>query len=76
GAVYTPVTLFNSGVGPAEQIEKLGLSLVHSVPQLGSNFIDRIAVPVGVFVTRKQYAKFSSPRVSDVVGINPLGPDC
>lgn len=76
GAVYTSVVLFRSGVGPREQINKLGLPVIHEVPQLGRNFTDRIAVPVGVFLTKEQHASFSSPRVSDIVGIRNLGPDC
>ncbi|KEP64942.1 UNVERIFIED_CONTAM: GMC oxidoreductase [Hammondia hammondi] len=76
GAILSAVTLFKSGVGPKAQINKLGLPLVLDVPQLGQRFSDRIAVPVGVFLTQRQQQTFSKPRISDVIGFKAFGPDC
>ncbi|CBZ52142.1 putative GMC oxidoreductase [Neospora caninum Liverpool] len=76
GAILSAVNLFKSGVGPAEQIKALGLPLVLDVPQLGQRFSDRIAVPIGVFLTRRQQQTFSKPRISDVIGFRAFGPDC
>ncbi|PFH32923.1 GMC oxidoreductase [Besnoitia besnoiti] len=76
GAILSAVNLFKSGVGPAKQIAALGLPLILDVPELGQKFSDRIAVPVGLFLTREQQRKFSAPRISDVIGFRAFGPEC
>ncbi len=40
GAVGTPQILMISGIGPAAQLEKLGINVVHNLPGVGQNLND------------------------------------
>ena len=40
GAVDTPRLLLLSGIGPAQQLQPLGIPLVHHVPGIGANLLD------------------------------------
>ena len=40
GAFHSPQLLMVSGVGPAEQLKKLGISVVHDLPGVGQNLQD------------------------------------
>lgn len=40
GAVDTPRLLMHSGIGPAEDLEALGIPVVHDLPGVGENLLD------------------------------------
>merc|ERR1712166_1415889 len=46
GAVMSPVVLMNSGVGPKEHLEQVGVKLVCSLPGVGASLTDHLHVPL------------------------------
>lgn len=58
GAFNSPQLLMCSGVGPAEQLRRHGIPLVHDAPEVGENLIDHID-----FVVNRR------TRSSDPIGI-------
>ena len=48
GAVASPTVLLRSGIGPASEITKHGLPVVHELPGVGRNFHDHQAVSITV----------------------------
>jgi choline dehydrogenase len=46
GAVHSPHLLLASGVGPAADLEPLGIQVVADVPGVGANLQDHLVVPV------------------------------
>ncbi|MHB9881225.1 GMC family oxidoreductase [Pacificimonas sp. ICDLI1SI03] len=42
GAVNSPQTLMLSGVGPADQLQRLGIPVVHHAPDMGANLQDHL----------------------------------
>lgn len=44
GSMDTPKILMHSGIGPADQLAKFGIPVVHSNQHVGQNFQDHIAV--------------------------------
>lgn len=46
GAVNTPLLLIRSGVGPAAQLERLGIAPAAILPGVGQNLIDHLHVPL------------------------------
>jgi choline dehydrogenase len=52
GALASPAVLLRSGIGPAAELEPLGIDVVADVPGVGRNLQDHFLVPV-VFGTRR-----------------------
>ncbi len=40
GAVHTPAILWRSGIGPAAELQRLGIATVHDLPEVGANFME------------------------------------
>ena len=40
GAVHSPAILWRSGLGPADALNRLGISVVKDLPEVGRNFMD------------------------------------
>ncbi len=59
GTINSPQTLLLSGVGPADQLRKLGIRVVADLPGVGRNFQDH----VGVSIT---YTSRQSPSLLDI----------
>lgn len=53
GAIDSPAILLRSGIGPAEELEALGIEVVHDAPGVGRNLHDHLLSPV-IFVTEKK----------------------
>ena len=45
GAIASPQVLLLSGVGPSQQIQGLGIELVHDLPGVGENLRDHSSLP-------------------------------
>jgi len=56
GAVHTPQILKLSGVGPAEELETLGIKVVSNLPGVGMNFQDHPAMYIVYECTLLTYA--------------------
>lgn len=54
GAVDTPRILLLSGIGPAADLEALGIEVVQDLPGVGQNLHDHLLVPVIAETTTKQ----------------------
>ncbi|WEK62463.1 MAG: FAD-dependent oxidoreductase [Candidatus Microbacterium colombiense] len=52
GAIGTPVILLRSGIGPAAELEALGIPVVHDAPGVGKNLHDHLLSPV-IFTTQR-----------------------
>jgi choline dehydrogenase-like flavoprotein len=46
GSFGSPTLLMQSGVGPAPELRKLGIDLVHALPGVGGNLQDHVVAPV------------------------------
>lgn len=60
GALQSPQLLLLSGVGPAEQLQALGIPVVHHLPGVGGNLHDHIDVVQVV----------DAPQLRDLVGLS------
>jgi choline dehydrogenase len=52
GAIGSPQTLLLSGIGPAAQLEALGIPVISDLPGVGGNLQDHLAVVIPYFSTR------------------------
>ncbi|MHC9043666.1 GMC family oxidoreductase [Microbacterium saperdae] len=52
GAIGTPVILLRSGIGPAAELEALGIPVVQDLPGVGKNLHDHLLSPV-IFTTAR-----------------------
>lgn len=52
GAIGSPMILLRSGIGPAAELEALGIRVVHDAPGVGRNLHDHLLSPV-IFTTRR-----------------------
>ena len=49
GAFFSPALLLRSGIGPASELEKLGIPVVSDLPGVGKNLQDHLQLPVVYF---------------------------
>jgi len=54
GALNSPEILLRSGIGPAEELQALGVTVTHDLPGVGKNLHDHILSPVIFEATEKQ----------------------
>lgn len=59
GAVNSPQILLLSGVGPKEELEKVGVEVVHDLPGVGKNFHNHVAFYLYYYLTKQ-------PAVNDL----------
>lgn len=72
GAIFSPWLLFNSGIGPVEEIKKLGVDLIQSVPDMGKHIRDRPCVPVGFFLNDDQLPRFPAQSESTALWMSSV----
>ncbi|KAG8716935.1 hypothetical protein FRC08_008508 [Ceratobasidium sp. 394] len=65
GTVYTPHILMNSGVGPAEELNKHHIPVVHDLPRVGDHLMDHTMVTI----------RFQTIPGESINYLNPVGPD-
>ncbi len=63
GALQSPQLLMLSGVGPAAQLQQLGIAPVHDLPGVGRNLHDHVDVVQVV----------NAPHLKDLFGLSPTG---
>ncbi|MGV9746717.1 mycofactocin dehydrogenase MftG [Rhodococcus zopfii] len=47
GAVHSPQLLMLSGIGPADELQRLGIAVLHDLPGVGRDFTDHPEVAIG-----------------------------
>ena len=52
GAFQSPKLLMLSGIGPAGDLMRLGIDVVHDAPEVGANYQDHVGVPVTMNLRR------------------------
>lgn len=53
GAFHTPQILKLSGVGPARELKRFDIGVVHNSPMVGKNLYDHMSMPIYVSVSEK-----------------------
>lgn len=54
GAINSPQILLLSGIGPKEELEKVGISVVHDLPGVGKNFHNHVAFYLYYLLTKEK----------------------
>lgn len=54
GTLNSPEILLRSGIGPAEELEALGMTVTHDLPGVGKNLHDHVLSPVIFEATEKE----------------------
>jgi choline dehydrogenase-like flavoprotein len=63
GALQSPQVLMLSGIGPAAQLQQMGIEVAHALPGVGENFHDHVDV-VGVY---------DAPQLTELFGLSLTG---
>jgi choline dehydrogenase len=50
GGVHSPTLLLRSGIGPADELRRLGINVVCDLPGVGSNLQNHPVVPLAMYV--------------------------
>ncbi|RQP21773.1 GMC family oxidoreductase [Piscinibacter terrae] len=73
GAIGSPRLLLLSGVGPADELEKLGISVAHHLPGVGKNLQDHLDLfTIAECTGDHTYDKFNKPHHAAVAGLQYL----
>ena len=75
GAIASPQILMLSGIGPAEQLGRLGIRVVKDAPGVGKNLRDHPLVPVRVRVKDDFPLDPAAPRIQTVLRYTASGSD-
>jgi choline dehydrogenase len=76
GAIATPGILLRSGVGPAREVARLGVSLVADVPAVGARLLDHPGVAVFFRPHASDFARLTDPLIQNVHRYGAAGSDC
>lgn len=72
GAVHTPHILLNSGVGPAEELNKHSIPVVHDLAGVGDHLMDHLMVPVRFRTTPGHSLNYLNTKTSTPTFYNGL----
>jgi choline dehydrogenase len=65
GAINSPQTLMLSGIGPADELRRLGIDVVHDAPAVGGNLQDHLDVCTLQHSTRPiTYDRINEPKMA------------
>jgi hypothetical protein len=64
GALNTPQILKLSGIGPAEELKRHGIALVHELPMVGENLQDHCFSTVGIVLKKDESLPAGPPHQS------------
>lgn len=67
GALNTPGVLLRSGVGPREEVERLGCTLVADLPQVGRRLLDHPGTAIGLIPRVPTRDNLAHPLIQTVV---------
>ena len=73
GAIGSPKLLQQSGIGPADELKKVGIDVVHDLPGVGSNMQDHLDLFVICECTGDHtYDKYARPQHAALAGLQYL----
>ena len=75
GVYHTPQILMLSGIGPAAELKRHGLQVVHAMDGVGENYQDHAVVYMTFEGTKNFQEDWVIPRFRLIIKRNPLG-DC
>ncbi|MBI2360166.1 MAG: GMC family oxidoreductase N-terminal domain-containing protein [Deltaproteobacteria bacterium] len=75
GVYHTPQILMLSGVGPEEELKRLGIPVVHALAGVGENYQDHPVVYMTFEGTKSFREEWVVPRFRLLIKTNPIG-DC
>jgi choline dehydrogenase len=76
GAVCTPGILLRSGIGPREEVARLGVELVADVPGVGRRLLDHPGCAIFFLPHERGFASTDDPLVQTVYRYASSGSDC
>lgn len=76
GAIATPGILLRSGVGPSDEVARLGVELVADVPGVGARLLDHPGVAVFFAPKKRGMSLVTHPIVQTVCRLTSEGSDC
>lgn len=50
GAVHSPALLMRSGIGPGENLTRLGIPIIHALPGVGQNLMEHPSIAVATYL--------------------------
>jgi choline dehydrogenase len=68
GAIATPGILLRSGIGPRDAVRRLGVDLVHELPQVGARLLDHPGVAI-FFRPKRGVQSMQHPLIQTVLRI-------
>jgi choline dehydrogenase len=76
GAVATPGILLRSGIGPARDVARIGVSLVRDVPGVGARLLDHPGVAIFFLPRRSGMSSVEHPLIQTVCRYQSTGSAC
>lgn len=76
GAIATPGILLRSGIGPRDEVARLGVDLVAHVPGVGARLLDHPGVAVFFLPRERGMSRVDHPLVQTVCRITSEGSAC
>ncbi|MDB4993463.1 MAG: Choline dehydrogenase [Myxococcaceae bacterium] len=76
GATATPGILLRSGVGPRDEIARLGVELIAHVPGVGARLLDHPGVAIFFWPHTRGFASIDDPIIQTVHRYTAEGSDC
>ncbi|HEY2512161.1 MAG TPA: GMC family oxidoreductase N-terminal domain-containing protein, partial [Polyangiaceae bacterium] len=76
GAIATPGILLRSGVGPKDEVARLGVELVADVPGVGARLLDHPGVAIFFWPRQRGFASIKDPLIQTVHRYGATGSDC
>ncbi len=76
GAVATPGILLRSGIGPRDEVARLGVELVADVPGVGARLLDHPGIAVFFATHEKGTTRVDHPLIQTVCRYTSAGSEC
>jgi len=67
GALMSPMLLMHSGIGPKEQLDRCGISVIENEPGVGENLSDHPAISVVCQLTKDQVSDHDAPLIQTIL---------
>ena len=77
GAIQSPALLLRSGIGPADDLSRIGVPLVANRPGVGANLLNHPMFTVGFHLRRKaRQSAALRPHIHSLLRFSSQDPDC